>query len=257
MKGIRKEIFCLLTIAGLSICIGMSNGAGPINERKQTVIMKEMQQKPETAEKENKVLEQEKEVIKPLNVPLILQKPELMRGCEVTSLAMILQFSGVQVEKLELASKIKYVPFESNGRKGNMHKGFIGDIATFNKPGLGVYIEPILELAKLYVPDEKVVDLSHKEPEHIYKMIDQGNPVWVITNALFKQFPDNQFYTWKTDVGEMKVTYQQHSVVVTDYDEQYVYINDPLKKYKHRAINRNNFEQSWIQMGRQAMTISI
>ncbi|MBV6681466.1 C39 family peptidase [Bacillus thuringiensis] len=138
MKDIRKEIFCLLTIAGLSICIGMSNGAGPINERKQTVIMKEMQ-----------------------------QKPELMRGCEITSLSMILQFSGVQVEKLELASKIKYVPFESNGRKGNMHKGFIGDIATFNKPGLGVYVEPILELAKLYVPDEKVVDLSHKEPEHI------------------------------------------------------------------------------------------
>ena len=36
-----------------------------------------------------------------------------------------------------------------------MHKGFIGDMATFDKPGLGVFVEPILELAKLYVPDEK------------------------------------------------------------------------------------------------------
>lgn len=37
-----------------------------------------------------------------------------------------------------------------------MHKGFIGDIATFDKPGLGVYVEPILELAKEYVSEEKV-----------------------------------------------------------------------------------------------------
>ncbi|MGG0301212.1 C39 family peptidase [Bacillus albus] len=255
MKYIKKETFCLLTIAGLGICIGMSNSESPISERKQPVMVQEVQQKQEVVEKENITIE--KEVIKPLDVPLILQKPELMRGCEVTSLAMVLQFSGVQVDKMELASKIKYVPFQKGGLKGNMHKGFIGDISTFDKPGLGVYVEPILDLAKLYVPDEKVVDLSHKEPERIYNMIDQGQPVWIITNALFKRLPDDQFYTWKTDAGEMKVTYHQHSVVVTDYDEQYVYINDPLKRDKHRAIDRNNFEEAWIQMGRQAMTISI
>lgn len=255
MNHIRKETLCVLTIAGLGICIGMSNSESPISEKKQPIITQEVQRKQEVVEKENVLIEQEKEVIKPLDVPLILQKPELMRGCEVTSLAMVLQFSGVQVDKMKLASKIKYVPFQTNGLKGNMHKGFIGDISTFDKPGLGVYVEPILELAKLYVPDGKVVDLSHKEPEHIYNMVDQGQPVWVITNALFKHLPDNQFYTWKTDAGEMKVTYHQHSVVVTDYDEQYVYINDPLKKDKHRAINRKNFEQAWIQMGRQAMTV--
>ncbi|HDR4424238.1 TPA: C39 family peptidase [Bacillus cereus] len=256
MKYIKKETFCLFTIAGIGICIGMSNSEIPISERKQPVIVQEVQQQ-EVVEKENVSTKQEKDVIKPLDVPLILQKPELMRGCEVTSLAMVLQFSGVQVDKMELASKIKYVPFQANNLKGNMHEGFIGDISTFAKPGLGVYVEPILALAKLYVSDEKVLDLSYKEPEHIYNMIDQGQPVWVITNALFKHLPDNQFYTWKTNAGEMKVTYQQHSVVVTDYDDQYVYINDPLKKEKHRAINRNDFEQSWIQMGRQAITILI
>lgn len=110
-------------------------------------------------------------------------------------------------------------------------------MATFDKPGLGVYVETILELAKLYVSEEKVKDLSHKEPQRIYEAIDQGLPVWVLTNACFKQLPNNQFDTWKTDAGEMKVTYHQHSVVVTDYDDQYVYINNPLKKEKHIAIN--------------------
>jgi uncharacterized protein YvpB len=55
----------------------------------------------------------------------------------------------------------------------------------------------------------------------------------------------------------MKVTYQQHSVVITAYDEEYVYVNDPLKKDKNRAIDRNDFEKAWIQMGKQAMTITI
>lgn len=132
MKYIRKETICLLTIAGLGICIGMSNSEIPISERKQHVIVQEVQQKQEVVEKENVSTEQEKEVIKPLDVPLILQKPELMRGCEVTSLAMVLQFSGVQVDKMELASKVQYVSFQTNGLKGNMHKGFIGDMSTFD-----------------------------------------------------------------------------------------------------------------------------
>ncbi|GAB6252126.1 C39 family peptidase [Bacillus cereus] len=270
MNQFRKTTFCVFLLLILNTSIGMSHGDSPIFTKIQPTIPQEENAKSEVeymrnvsvgpekvVESEKVPIEQEKEIVKPLDVPLILQKPELMRGCEVTSLAMVLQFSGVHVDKMELASKIKSVPFQRNGLKGNMHKGFIGDMATFSKPGLGVYVEPILELAKEYVSEEKVKDLSHKEPQQIYEAIDGGQPVWVLTNARFKRLPDDEFYTWRTDTGEMKVTYHQHSVVVTDYDEQYVYINDPLKKEKHRAIDRNSFEQSWIQMGRQAMTVSV
>ncbi|MGY1423393.1 C39 family peptidase [Bacillus cereus] len=272
MNKIKKATICLFTLSALGTSIGMSNSDIPTITKKQPALANEVKQKSEVEEKsnvsveslnevvvenENVAIEQGEEITKPLNVPLILQKPELMRGCEVTSLAMVLQFSGAQVDKMELASKIKHVPFQRDGLKGNMHKGFIGDIATFDKPGLGVYVEPILELAKLYVPADKVINLSHKEPQQIYEAIDQGVPVWVLTNARFKLLPEDQFYTWRTDEGEMKVTYHQHSVVVTNYDNQYVYINDPLKTEKHIAINRNDFEQSWVQMGRQAMTISM
>ena len=41
-----------------------------------------------------------------LDVPTILQKPELPRGCEVTSLAMMLNYAGIEVNKMELAEKI-------------------------------------------------------------------------------------------------------------------------------------------------------
>lgn len=203
----------------------------------------------------NNVKKEEQRKIKPLNVPLILQNPELMRGCEVTSLAMLLQFVGIQIDKMELAQKIKYEPFEKNGLKGNMHNGFVGDINTFNNPGLGVYVEPIIELARLYVSGEKIVNLSGKEPKDLYEIIDKGLPVWVITNSLFEELSDDQFQTWETEGEIMKVTYQQHSVVITGYDGDFVYINDPLKTEKNIRIDRKKFEKSWIQMERQAMAI--
>ncbi|WP_432432485.1 C39 family peptidase [Bacillus cereus] len=230
----------LIVIVSLGVCVGMSNDK-----------VKDMSNKQKT----NKKIASENGM-KFLDVPLISQKPELMRGCEVTSLAMILQFVGIQVSKIELSQNIKYVAFQNNGLKGNMHNGFVGDMVTFNKPGLGVYVEPILALAKLYVTEEKIINLSGEKPELLYKMVDKGLPVWILTNAQFKELPENQFRTWNTDTGAMKVTYQQHSVVITGYDENHVYVNDPLNIDKNRKLNRNDFEKAWIQMGRQAMTIT-
>ncbi len=42
-----------------------------------------------------------------LDVPLISQKPELKYGCEVTSLAMVLQHAGIKVNKMQLANSIQ------------------------------------------------------------------------------------------------------------------------------------------------------
>lgn len=42
-----------------------------------------------------------------LDVSVIKQFPELPRGCEVTSLAMLLQYKGVKTNKITLAQKIK------------------------------------------------------------------------------------------------------------------------------------------------------
>ena len=187
-----------------------------------------------------------------LDVPLIKQmdQPLLYNGCEVTSLAMILNYAGVKVTKNELADHIKTVPFTySNGTKGNPNVGFVGDMA--HGPGLGVYNGPVYELTKKYVGD-RAVNLTGKPFTDILKEVGQGHPVWVITTSTFA--PVSVFQTWNTPQGKIKITFSEHSVAITGYDQNYIYINNPYGG-KNIKLNRENFIKAWEQMGKQAIVI--
>lgn len=189
---------------------------------------------------------------KQLNVPLINQMsaPRLYNGCEVTSLAMLLNYHGIKVTKNELANEIQTVPLTyKNGQKGNPNVGFVGDMV--NGPGLGVYNGPIFHLAERYAHD-KVVNLSGSLFTDLLKQIDQGKPVWIITTAKFA--PVSVFQKWDTPQGTIDVTFSEHSVVMSGYDENYIYINDPYG-YKDRKVERENFQKAWEQMGKQAIVI--
>ncbi|EJR46638.1 hypothetical protein IIM_04776 [Bacillus cereus VD107] len=188
------------------------------------------------------------------DVPFIKQLPELPRGCEVTSLAMLLQHKGVQVDKMQLASEIHRVPFEQDGLRGNPYEGFVGNIYTKSELGYGVYHQPIFTLAEKYVP-EKVINLTGREVQDLYKVISSGSPVWVIANTTFKPLSEDSFETWNTSSGEVKITYYEHSVIVIGYDQNFVYMNDPLANNPRKAVPRAEFEKSWEQMGKQAITI--
>ena len=188
-----------------------------------------------------------------INVPLIAQNPELPRGCEVTSLAMLLNHAGIAVDKMTLAEQIKKVPFEENELKGNPNDGFVGSMYTFDQPGLGVYHVPIFELAEQYLPN-RIIDLTGSNFEEILKNIDSGKPIWVIANTWYSYVPETYWYTWKTSGGDIQITYKEHSVVLTGYDETHVYFNDPLAVIKDRRVLKREFEKAYNQMGKQAIT---
>ena len=219
-------------------------------------LTNEAESSAETLKNLDEVILESEMASNPLDVPLIQQMPELARGCEVTSLAMILQYEGIDVDKMELAERIAYEPFIENGLRGNMNQGFVGNMETFAESGLGVYVEPIIEMASLYIDDSDIINLTGQSTEQLYQYLEFGSPVWMLTNARFMYLPFEQFRTWQTAEGSMLVTYLLHSVVLTGYDEQYVYVNDPLQSEKNFAVNRKSFEEAWIQMGRQAFCIS-
>lgn len=193
-----------------------------------------------------------------LEVPIISQLPELPRGCEVTSLAMLLAHAGVIIDKMELAANIKKddTPYENkNGNiyYGHPNNGFIGDMYDRNNPGLGVYHKPVYELAERYLPN-RMLDLTGEEFFTIEKHLANGFPVWVIINTQYKRLPESAFVTWHTPEGVIDITYHEHAAVITGYDEQYVYVNDPLTVEKNKKIPKQAFIEAWVQMGRQAIT---
>ncbi|MDQ0200875.1 C39 family peptidase [Neobacillus ginsengisoli] len=193
-----------------------------------------------------------------LDAPLIAQNPELSRGCEVTSLAMMLQDAGIKADKMELAKQLKKDPTpysKQNGQIyfGNPNTGFVGDMYTFKHPGLAVYHGPIAELAKKYLPN-RVVDFSGSNFEEIYKYLNNGTSVWVINNTWFDTVPSQYWQKWNTPVGPISITYKEHSVLVTGYDRNYIYFNDPLAVIKNRKMPVSAFKRGWEQMGKQAIS---
>ncbi|HDR4902206.1 C39 family peptidase [Bacillus cereus] len=187
------------------------------------------------------------------NVPFIQQLPELDRGCEVTSLAMMLQYAGITVDKMKLANEIKKVDFMNDGVRGNPNEGFVGNIYTFSESGYGVYHGPLFQLAKKYLPN-KAVDLTGKSIEELYKSVKAGQPVVMITNATFEPLDEDEFTTWETNSGDVSITYNEHCVVLIGYDQESVYIRDPLKDSLDVKVPREKFEQAWVQMGSQAIS---
>ncbi len=187
------------------------------------------------------------------NVPLIQQLPELDRGCEVTSLAMMLQYAGISVDKMKLANGIKKVDFMDDGVRGNPNEGFVGNIYTFSESGYGVYHGPLFQLAKKYLPNQ-AVDLTGKSIEEMYKSVKAGQPVVMITNATFAPLDADEFTIWETNSGDVSITYNEHCVVLIGYDKESVYIRDPLDDSLNVKVPRENFEKAWMQMGSQAIS---
>ena len=188
-------------------------------------------------------------------VPHVAQNPELPRGCEVTSLAMLLNYVGIPVDKLTLAEQVAKddTPLSrENGvtTYGSPNRGFVGSMTNMRENGLGVYHGPIFDLLKAYCPG--AVDATDCGFDAVRYYLSKGRPVWVIVTSSFRVLPESAFETWQTADGELRITYSEHSVLLTGYDEAFVYFNDPLGGEGKAA--RAAFTAAWEQMGGQAVS---
>jgi uncharacterized protein YvpB len=191
-----------------------------------------------------------------LSAPVISQYPELKSGCEITTLAMMLQFYGIKKSKLDLLPEMQYdnttVKLDSNKKIiywGNPNLGFVGDV-TGRTIGFGIYHTALLALLKKYIPT--AIDLTGKPFEVLEDKIAEGIPVEVWTTIKFQESVD--WIEWDTSIGPLRTTFSEHAVLLVGYDKDNVYVNDPLSGLSQIKINKALFIRTWEMMEKQAIS---
>lgn len=191
-----------------------------------------------------------------LDVPVVSQLPELKNGCEITSLTMMLNYNGISVDKMTLADKVKKdtTPITYNGSSigswGNPNVGFVGDI-TGKSPGYSIYPEPLKPLVEEYMPGKSLI-LNGVDYSDIEKVLADKRPVVVWVTVDFK--PPTRQAQWVSNGVNITVNLSQHAVLLTGYDENNVYYNDPLDNGKNKSVSKENFKGIWQTMGKHALS---
>lgn len=193
-----------------------------------------------------------------IDVPLISQLPELYNGCEITSLAMLLEYLQHPVDKLDLAEMLPKdetpAQLDEDGTIlvwGDPDQGFVGNIYG-DDLGYGVNVKPIAYvLEQLYAPG--ALDLTGRDFSVIEKTIAKGKPVIIWNIASFEQ--SDAWVTWKTPAGkDVEATFQEHCVLMVGFDDDYVYVNNPFEGIQAQAVAKWSFIEAWEQMGSKALT---
>lgn len=192
-----------------------------------------------------------------LNVILIRQNPELRYGCEVTSLAMVLNYAGVKTNKMDLYRSIQKdsdpIVRSAKGdilRWGNPADGFVGDM-TGRRAGYAVFDKPMVALINQKLPG-RAVNLTNQPFEKVLEHVAAGFPVVVWTTGDYR-LPD-RWEGWYHGKQYIKTPLDLHAVVLVGFDSNYVYLNDPLSGKKQVRVNRNQFISSWKALQRRAVS---
>lgn len=191
-----------------------------------------------------------------IDAPVFAQLPELPAGCEITSLTMLLHYYGIAKSKMELAAEMPKdttpIKLNADGSPafwGNPNLGFVGDV-TRKQRGFGIYHAGLFPLLKSYIPE--AIDITGESFELFEQQIARGLPVIVWTTIDYN-IP-YKWVTWDTPIGPLQTTYAEHAVLMVGYDENNVYLNDPLSGKKQVKVNKAQFIDSWSAMGKQGLT---
>ncbi|MEF3303927.1 C39 family peptidase [Paenibacillus sp. GYB003] len=190
-----------------------------------------------------------------LDAPVVKQLPELPPGCEIVSLTMLLHYYGVNKSKMELVDEMVKDPTPitwKNGQIvywGNPNTGYVGDV-TGKSRGFGIYHAGLFPTLKANVPT--AVDLTGSDFDAIERQIAGGFPVIVWTTIDYAV--PKKWVTWDTPIGPIETTFMEHAVLMVGYDEQFVYVNDPLSGKKAHPIAKEQFLAAWDAMGKQALS---
>jgi len=188
------------------------------------------------------------------NVEVIYQEPELPAGCEITSLTMLLNYLGYDIDKVDLCDNYLKKNYDYTQ---NFYEAFIGN--PKDGTGFGCYAPVIAEAAQEYLKDMKsdmdIYDLSGTEFRDLFSYIADDKPVviWASMGLV-----DVRYYNvWTIEKTNEDVWWyeNEHCMLLTGYDidNETVTVCDPLRGEYTYDIYR--FEEIYNELEKQAVTI--
>lgn len=191
-------------------------------------------------------------------VPVLSQFPEYPTGCESVSTVMVLKFWGENIsaakfidDYLPKSAEFYYKEYKRYGPSPN--EFFIGNPRTAASYGC---MAPVIEkaLCDYFGGSDRVRNTTGTELSQLCsEYIDKDIPVlvWATINML-ETAPKNSWYL--SDGKLFTWPGNEHCLVLTGYDEDCYYFNDPYAgktvKFKKETVN-----ERYAELGRQSVVV--
>ena len=186
----------------------------------------------------------------------ILQRPALPEGCEITSLAILLNHLGFDVTHTYLADN-----YLEQGKVGEVsfYEMNVGNPREEGK-SWGCYSPVIVKTANKYLADMvsyyRAYNYTGYDINEVYYQLSMGHPaiVWITMDFAEPYLKS----PWTVEGEKLWWKYPLHCVVLSGYDmeNQTVTLTDPLKS-SPVTIDMKTFELRWRQMESQAVVLKM
>lgn len=197
-----------------------------------------------------------------LDVPVVMQNPELPHGCEITSLTAVLNYYGLDVTKLEMADN--YLPKQKIRAEGGQRYGPNPNQAFAGNPrdkshGMYVFAAPIVKAAQAVLADKKanlrVTNKSGATQDEILQLVREGVPVvtWVTLDLSEPKKSLKKGWIYEGETVQHEAFMNLHAVVLTGHLGDKVVVMDPLKGFV--TYNVDQFFKSYRELGKQAVAV--
>lgn len=195
-----------------------------------------------------------------IDIPTVMQYPELPNGCEIVALTAILNHYGMDVSKTTMADT--YLPKASFSTRDGKRVGPNPHIAYAGNPrelkgGWYVFASPIVEAANGAIAANKMnlsaENVSWSTREELLSYIDQDIPVIVwVTRDLSSPIKRGGWYMEGTNEFHPSFT-NLHAVVLNGWKEGKVLIMNPLEG--QQSVSEEVFFDSYEALGKQAVIV--
>lgn len=195
-----------------------------------------------------------------LDVPQILQNPELPNGCEITSLCELLHFHGFTPDKCDLADH--YLPRSAQWYGADPDEVYMGNPhIDDNSPETGYYCfaGPLLKASEAYFAAAgetqlQAVDITGSGLAELEACLQAGRPFIFWASLHFNDIQFDPCGGYALPGGRYHTVFHTlHCMVCRGMDEEAFYIADPLNF--NERVPKEQFMRIYRQLGSRAVTI--